>query len=73
MADVLVRGLDESVIVELDRRAKELGLSRAELLRRTVEQAARSRTGSLSRADWDRFDKASQDLGDAEVMSRAWS
>lgn len=41
-----------------------------ESLRRTVREASQRRP--MSDIDWDRFAEAAKDLGDPEVMRKAW-
>lgn len=74
MSDILIRGVPESTVAEIDRRAADEGLSRAEFLRRQLDIVYRDRPQvSISTSDWHRFSKATTDLGNPEVMSRAWS
>jgi hypothetical protein len=74
MADILIRDLAEATVVEIDRRAGEQGLSRAEYLRRRLD--TEYRTGApdgVTDSDWSRFERAAADLADPAVMDRAWS
>ncbi|WP_182346027.1 type II toxin-antitoxin system VapB family antitoxin [Tomitella gaofuii] len=74
MADILIRGLDEATVAEIDRRAAESGQSRAEFLRRRLDVEFRSGTDiPVTVDDWRRFGAAAADLGDPSVMGEAWS
>ncbi len=70
MADVLIRDVPERVIAVIDERARRLGLSRNEYLRRQL--AAVSTGATVTRADLARFGETFADLTDGEVMARAW-
>lgn len=73
MTDVLIRGVSDDALAEVDARAAALGISRAEYLRRQIEQDARRRPRALTQQDFDRFGELSRDLHDPEVMREAWS
>jgi hypothetical protein len=74
LADILIRGLSEVTVAEIDRRAGEQGLSRAEYLRRRLDAEYRSEAPvALTDADWGRLGRVSADLNDPEVMGGAWS
>lgn len=74
MSDILVRDVAEATVAEIDRRAREQGLSRAEYLRRRLDAEFRAQPGgSLTAADWRRFHRAAADLDDPDVMAKAWS
>ena len=72
MTDILIRDVPEDVIAAIDTKARGLGLSRTEYLRRTL---ARERAGSpaeVSVADLAAFADTFADLADPEVIDRAW-
>lgn len=72
MANVLIRDIPEDVLAGIDANAKRLGLSRVEYLRRML---ARERTvlgQGVAVEDLARFGEAFADLGDPDVMRRAW-
>lgn len=73
MTDILIRGLSIEVLAAIDARAKRVGLSRNEYLRRTLEGERVAATGPVSIEDLGRFAVLAQDLGDPDVMSGAWS
>jgi len=73
VTDILIRDVPEEVVAAIDARAAALGLSRNEFLRRRVAQEARRSTQSVTVADLRRLSELAADLGDPEVMARAWS
>lgn len=73
MADILVRGVPESVIAALDSRSATLGLSRSEYIRRRWAQEAGRSEGLVAVSDLARFSTAFGDLADPDVMGGAWS
>jgi hypothetical protein len=72
MADVLVRDVPDDVVAALDAHAARLGLSRSEYLRRRLAQDAAMPQDAVSLEDLTQFADVFGDLGDPEVMSRAW-
>ena len=73
MADILVRGLSEETVQAIDTRARELGLSRNEFLRRNfTESYLAPSKKALTREDVERASRASADLLDDSVMAQAW-
>ncbi|MFE9578331.1 ribbon-helix-helix protein, CopG family [Nocardia sp. NPDC006044] len=73
MTDILIRDVPDSTIAEIDRRAKDLGVSRSEFLRRWIARDFRSTAAPVTAADLDRLGRLARDLGDSEVMRQAWS
>lgn len=73
MPDVLIRDVPVADLARIDAHAARLGLSRSEYLRRRLRQEAARPTGPVTVADLQRFSARFADLGDAEVMRRAWS
>jgi plasmid stability protein len=71
-ADILIRDVPENVIAALDARATRLGLSRGEYARRCMTQDAARDISPVSSADLTRFADVFSDLGDRNVISRAW-
>lgn len=72
MTDLPIHDVPEHVLVALDIRAGRLGLSRNEYLRRRLAQEAALPEVAVSTDDLVQFSLAFADLGDPEVMSRAW-
>lgn len=73
MSDILVRDVADATIAEIDRRAEQQGLSRAEYLRRRLTAEYHPSAASVTDTDWRRFQRATADLADPEVMAKAWS
>lgn len=73
MTDVLIRNVSDEALSRIDARAAALGLSRAEYLRRGVEQEARREPRDVTAADFERFHQFGTDLGTPDVMNQAWS
>ena len=72
MSDILVRGLPDSVLAEIDAQAARVGISRAEYVRRQLVREAQRITRSVSVADLQRSDRLLKDLLDEELMEQAW-
>lgn len=72
MTDVLVRDVPDDVIAALDARARRLGLSRSEFLRRRLAQEAVAQANRVSEEDLAVFAETFTDLADPEVMRGAW-
>ena len=73
MTDILIRDVPDDVVSALDARAKRMGLSRTELLRRTLKREASIRSDRKTTIeDLQRFSEMAQDLMDEEIMRRAW-
>ena len=72
MTDVLIRDVPEAVLSAIDARAARLGISRSEYVRRRLAQDATSGTDPVSVQQLVDFAERFADLGDPEVMARAW-
>ncbi|WP_024803690.1 ribbon-helix-helix protein, CopG family [Nocardia sp. BMG51109] len=72
MTDILIRDIPDAAIEEVDRRARDVGLSRSEFLRRWI---ARDFQPSIpvGKDDLRRLSELAKDLNDPDVMGRAWS
>ena len=73
MADILIRGVGEEVVVAIDASARRLGLSRSGYLRRVLERERQQGVGHVSVDDLRRRSELTADLDDPDVMSGAWS
>jgi hypothetical protein len=71
--DVLIRDVPVEDLARIDAHAARLGLSRTEYLRRRLRQEAARPVGPVTTADLHKFAARFADLGDPEVMRRAWS
>ncbi|MGH2872706.1 MAG: type II toxin-antitoxin system VapB family antitoxin [Solirubrobacteraceae bacterium] len=70
MPDLLIRDLSEAELGRLDARARALGLSRSEYVRRRLRQDTGAPRPTL--VDAERFAVAHADLADPDVMAGAW-
>ena len=73
MPDILIRDVPDDVVALLEQRARQLGLSRTEYLRRILANEAADRTTPATLDDWRAFAERHTDLDDREVMRRAWT
>jgi hypothetical protein len=72
MPDLLIRDVPDDVVSAIEAKAKRLGLSRTEYLRRQMARVATTTEGTVTVDALQRFGEVFADLGDAEVMRRAW-
>ena len=73
MADLLIRDLAPELVVALDAKAKTLGISRVELVRRTITRDIAISNESVTEQHLAALVELLPDLGDAEVTRGAWS
>ncbi len=73
MPDILIRDVPEDVIALLEQRARQLGLSRTEYLRRMLVRESVDQTSPATLEDWRAFAERHADLDDPEVMRQAWT
>jgi hypothetical protein len=71
MSDVLIRDVPDDVVAAIDANARRLGLSRSEYLRRALARERRPE-GSVGVGDLVAFSERFADLGDPDVIDRAW-
>jgi Ribbon-helix-helix protein, copG family len=62
----------DDVVAALEARARRLGLSRSEYVRRRLAQEAAVADSPVSVGDLARFAETFSDLADPDVMSQAW-
>ncbi|MBO0808124.1 MAG: hypothetical protein J2P32_07465 [Actinobacteria bacterium] len=72
MTDILIRGISAATVAEIDCRARHLGISRNEYLRRWLDQGIRATT-PVTIDDFRWFRELARDLADPEVMRQAWT
>jgi hypothetical protein len=72
MTDMLIRDVPDDVVAALEARARRLGLSRNEYVRRRLAQDAAVADSPVSAGDLTRFAETFSDLADPDVMSQAW-
>lgn len=72
MTDLLIRDVPEEVVAAIDGKARRLGLSRSEYLRRALvrEQATTGERVTVDDLAW--FSQQFADLADEGVMRSAW-
>jgi hypothetical protein len=73
VADILIRDLPEDVLAAIDAKARRVGLSRTEYIRRALSREADDTTSDVRVADFLQFSQTFADLDDPDVMRRAWS
>jgi len=73
VADVLIRDVPDDVLAAIDAKAKRVGLSRTEYLRRALGREGARDAGPVTVDQLERLASLACDLDDPEVMSRAWS
>lgn len=72
MTDLLIRDVPEDVLAAIDTNARRLGLSRVEYLRRALARERTSVGRAVEVGDLMRLSETFADLGDPDVMRRAW-
>jgi hypothetical protein len=72
MTDVLIRDVPDDVVSAIEAKAKRLGLSRTEYLRRQMLRVASTSDEPVSVESLRQFAETFADLGDPKVMRGAW-
>jgi hypothetical protein len=72
MTDILIRDVPDDVVSSIEEKAKRLGLSRTEYLRRRMTAWANVSDEPVTRESWAQFAELTQDLRDPAVMKGAW-
>ncbi len=73
MTDILIRDVPDDVLSLIDARAKRVGLSRSEYLRRVLDRERLSDAGPVTVEQLRRVAALVTDLNDPSVMDGAWS
>lgn len=73
MADILIRDVPDEVVAAIDVKAKRVGLSRTEYLRRALERERGQDAGPVTLDQLERAASLARDLDDPDVMSGAWA
>lgn len=73
MTDILIRDVPDEVLAAIDAKAKRVGLSRTEYLRRALERERLPEAAAVTVEQLRRVAALARDLDDPEVMSGAWS
>jgi hypothetical protein len=72
MVDMLIRGVPESVVIEIDAQAKRLGVSRVEYVRRQLIQDAQRLRHPVTADDLRKSVESLAGLLDDDLMEQAW-
>lgn len=72
MTDLLIRDVPEEVVAAIDGKARRLGLSRSEYLRRALVREQATTGEQVTVGDLARFSERFADLTDEAVMRAAW-
>lgn len=73
MADILIRDVPEGVVSEIDVKAANAGLSRAEYLRRVLLREQSGTSDRVTIESLERIAEMCSDLRRPDVMADAWS
>lgn len=73
MTDILIRDVPDEVLAAIDAKAKRVGLSRSEYLRRALERERTQHPGPVTVEQLRRVASLAGDLDDPAVMDGAWS
>jgi hypothetical protein len=73
MTDILIRDVPDDVLAAIDAKARRVGLSRTEYIRRTLSRERDDAAAKVSVADLVTFADTFADLADPKVMRQAWS
>ncbi len=73
MTDILIRDVPDEVLAAIDAKAKRVGLSRTEYLRRALERERVQDTDPITVEHLQRVAALAGDLDDPDIMSGAWS
>jgi hypothetical protein len=73
MTDILIRDVPDEVLAAIDAKAKRVGLSRTEYLRRALERERTQANGPVGADQLAQMAALVQDLDDPDVMTDAWS
>jgi hypothetical protein len=72
VTDLLIRDVPDDVVAAIEAKAKRLGLSRTEYLRRQMARVATSGGVEVTVESLRQFAATFADLGDPDVMRGAW-
>jgi hypothetical protein len=73
VTDILIRDVPDEVLAAIDAKAKRVGLSRTEYLRRSLERERVQEAGPVTVEQFERVASLARDLDDPDVMSGAWA
>jgi hypothetical protein len=72
VTDLLIRDVPEEVIAAIDAKARRVGVSRTEYLRRALVRESATTQGEVNVSDLARFAESFADLADDDTMRQAW-
>jgi len=73
VADILIRDVPDDVLAAIDAKARRAGLSRSEFIRRALSREGNDIIQQVSVDDLVDFARTFADLGDRDILRRAWS
>jgi hypothetical protein len=73
MTDILIRDVPDEILAAIDAKAKRVGLSRTEYLRRALERERVQDAGPVTVDQLAQAASLARDLDDPDVMSGAWA
>lgn len=73
LSDILIRDAPDDVVGLLEQKARRLGLSRTEYLRRVLVRESSGGHADITLDDWRAFAERHVDLDDPAVMRQAWT
>lgn len=73
MTDILIRDVPDEVLAAIDAKAKRVGISRTEYLRRALGRERSQANGPVGTDQLTQMAALIQDLDDPDVMTDAWS
>jgi negative regulator of replication initiation len=73
MTDILIRDVPDDVLTAIDAKAKRVGLSRSEYLRRALDREKVQDAAPVTVEQLRRVAQLVSDLDDPGVMDGAWS
>jgi hypothetical protein len=72
MTDLLIRDVPEDVVAAIDAKARRIGISRTEYLRRALARESATTSEDVTVQDLSRFAETFADLADDDIMRQAW-
>lgn len=73
MTDILIRDVPDDVLAAIDAKARRVGLSRTEYIRRALSRERDNGAPEAKVEDLVRFADTFADLTDPKVIQQAWS
>lgn len=73
MTDILIRDVPDETLAAIDAKAKQVGLSRTEYLRRALERERAHGPGPVTVDHLERAASLARDLDDPDIMADAWA